>query len=108
MSYGAFPPGPYVLQVEGLEHYTGQTGNVMWRVTLRLVGTDKRFYCFWVDQPRARFAWRDVCDRWEDLPSSVGRTFVFEIVREDYQGSQDLVSRLINRVQPQPLAEVEV
>jgi hypothetical protein len=106
MRTGLFPEGPYVLEIEKVVAHVSQSGKDMWKIVLKLPGTDARFYMWAVDQPNARFRWGDICDRWDDLPDAVGRRFIFPIkVRHSVQVQQDQIVREYNHVDP-PIAEV--
>lgn len=84
------PPGPYILQaVDVAEKRTSRiSGSQLYRVQFELLGTDFREIWAWYSDSRgAEWVWKDMVDSFDELPTIIGRAFLFVVTISTRNGS---------------------
>lgn len=86
-SFGALPPGPYLLEIIGCEDATKDSRDretPAYRLTWKLLGYDLVFFQFVSSLPSVRWFYQDwAMNGFESLPNAVGRKFLVLVGQEE-------------------------
>lgn len=108
---GRFPSGPYLFEVIDARPLVSWSGADVFELELWLVDTDASLHYYLADTPKARWAWGDLAERFDQIPELIGRQFVALIKREkrpnELRRRDNTQSEYLNQVK-QILAEVMV
>jgi hypothetical protein len=102
------PPGPYVLEVVEVDNRgRTKTGNMAYMIKLRIVKTQRPIIYWWVTNSVAgSFIWEEIVDKFEDMPTVIGRAFLFNVYHErQVEIGVGPTNQFRNRVR-EPLAEL--
>jgi hypothetical protein len=82
-----WPEGEYAMKVERIEDLVvGHNGHYYCRVRLLILGTDHTVIWLISEHPNAEWVWKGPIEDFADREELVGRTFLFTLRHEEWNG----------------------